>query len=142
MKKLLLGLILASSFAASAQNTETCTDCILDCYQTEPFVTTQYDFRKKVLVVSDNNFLEPAVTHNVSWVFEGMDEGELGSEQEIPFYTLRNKDNAIILELYKDGEGSDGMSEEAYEFSAFDSSNRTVGCSIREKRSDDPIANI
>jgi uncharacterized membrane protein len=130
VKKLLNAVLMITSLStvSSAFANDLCTDtsveCVLRCMQSEPFIYSVYDFRSEEFTMEGDGTTD--TLEKVTWTYVGYNDG-------IPFFTLTNSKGDLILELYEDGRGEDGMSEKTYQYSAYDVAGRAVGCDLVEK---------
>lgn len=99
MKAILSLTILLSSFAAKAD--------IIKCYFTEPFLTVTYSMTQSKLTVKDEATQDTYSIKAVSFQIKGPGQFELW-----------NSSNKAIMELDLNFQGSDGMSDNIYPYTA------------------------
>jgi uncharacterized membrane protein len=80
---------------------------IITCNFTEPFLVATYSMTQSQLTIKDYSDNKVSVTKNVSFQIKGPGEFELWD----------NKKN-VVMTLSLNGEGSDGMSDSIYPYSA------------------------
>ncbi len=95
-----LAFIAASLFITSAQAD------IIKCSFTEPFINFEYSMTQSAMKVNDANYGEYTIK-NVSFQIKGPGQ-----------FQLFDKNNNVIVNLTLDNEGSDGMSDYTYPYTA------------------------
>lgn len=95
-----IAFIFVSLFVGAAQAD------IIKCSFTEPFINFEYSMTQSSMKVNDANYGEYTIK-NVS--FQIMSAGA---------FELWDKNKNVIVRLYLDGNGSDGMSDYTYPYTA------------------------
>ena len=116
MKKLLLGLFLVSSFAASAQTIERSSQnfVIIKCYQDSPNAFIEYDSKKSTYKYHSYYDNKTVLHKGVIWE----------DVYESPPRSVLKKGDKILLTLYKEGseENNDPYYDDSYDDSYYDDS--------------------
>lgn len=96
----------ALAFIAASLLITTAQADIIKCNFTEPFVNFEYSMTQSAMHVNDANYGKYTIK-NVS--FQIKDAG---------YFELFDKNNNVLVRLYLDNNGSDGMSDYVYPYTA------------------------
>lgn len=80
---------------------------VLNCYFTEPFFRIEYSMAKQSLTIFIVGEDKPRIENTISFQIKGSG-----------LFEIVNKESKVLLEITLDNEGSDGMSDFIYPFSA------------------------
>lgn len=98
---------------ASAQPTKT-----ISCSFTEPFFTLDVDLEKKTVTRTEPNWDSQDLGTKVTVIAEGISLAHDFSDPLAPTFAIVSAGGSAILDLSLDMQGSDGMSDVIFPFSA------------------------